>query len=328
MPGPFHKGEIAVQERYGGRTMAEAVGRTIRDHMPASAREFVQQLPFVVLGGADDRGEVWATHLVGEPGFVRPVGERTFIIDGGILPGDPLEETLRRVGSPIGMIGIEPRTRRRVRLNGQIEAVETDVITVLTAEVFANCPKYIQAREFPTSSSRVPGEVRRNENLDDCQRGWIESADTFFIATVNGDRGADCSHRGGMPGFVRVHDDKRLSFPDYVGNSMFQALGNIESDPRAGLVFTDYASGTLVHVTGDARVDESGERRAEFDGAERVVELKVKGVIERAAVLPLADTFVDYSRFNPGAPRDLSARQSDTGAWIRSIGGCSPEPDA
>ncbi len=27
-------------------------------------------------------------------------------------------------------------------------------------------------------------------------------------------------------------------------------------------------------------------------------------------------------------PADLEARQSDTGAWIRSIGGCSPEPNA
>ncbi len=131
-----------------------------------------------------------------------------------------------------------------------------------------------------------------------------------------------------MPGFVTVHDDHRLSFPDYVGNFMFQTLGNLEVDSRTGLVFTDYESGTLVHLTGNARVDWTGERRAEFGGAERIVDFALKAVIERPSVLPLADTFVDYSRFNPGAPEDLAARQSDTGRWLRSIGGCSPEPGA
>ena len=328
MTNPYHQGEIALQERSGGRGKGEALGRTIRDHMPSAAQEFLQQLPFVVLGAVDEQGEVWATHLVGEPGFVRPDGDRTVVIDGGILPGDPLEDTLRKVGWPIGMIGIEPISRRRIRLNGRIETVDVDVLTISTAEVYANCPKYIQARNFAPNASREAGEVRRSSHLDDCQRGWVESADTFFIATVHTERGADCSHRGGMPGFVQVHDDHRLSFPDYIGNFMFQTLGNLELDSRAGLVFADYESGTLVHLTGDGRVDWTDERRAKFERAERIVDFEVKAVVERPGILPLADTFVDYSRFNPGAPEDLAARQSDTGAWIRSIGGCSPEPNA
>jgi predicted pyridoxine 5'-phosphate oxidase superfamily flavin-nucleotide-binding protein len=296
--------------------------------MPPAAQEFLQQLPFVVVGAEDQDGEIWATHLVGEPGFARADGHRRVVIDGGILPGDPLADTLGRVGWAIGMIGIEPSSRRRMRINGRIETVDGDVLTISTAEVYANCPKYIQARNFAPHTGREPGEVRRHGHLDDCQRGWIESADTFFIATVHTDRGADCSHRGGMPGFVQVHDDHRLSFPDYAGNFMFQTLGNLELDSRAGLVFADYESGTLVHITGTARVDWADERRAEFERAERIVDFEVKGVIERPGILPLADTFVDYSRFNPGAPQDLAGRQSETGAWIPSIGGCLPEPNA
>ena len=328
MKSPYHEGEIALQERTGGRLRAEAGGRTIGDHLPLAAQEFLQQLPFVVLGAADEQGEVWATHLVGEPGFARVDGNRTVVIDGGVLPGDPLSDILRTVGWPVGIIGIESRSRRRVRLNGRIETLDGDLFTISTSEVFANCPKYIQARHFAQGASREPGELRRSRQLDDCQRGWIASADTFFIATVHTDRGADCSHRGGMPGFVQVHDDHRVSFPDYIGNFMFQTLGNLELDSRAGLVFADYESGTLVHLTGNARVDWTDERRADFEGAERIVDFEVKSVIERPGVLPLADTFVDYSRFNPGAPEDLARRQSDTEAWIRSFGGCSPEPNA
>ena len=328
MTNPYHEGELKLQERSGGQQKGQAAARTVRDHMPSVAQDFLQQLPFVVLGAADELGEVWATYLAGEPGFARPDGDRTVVIDGGILPGDPLADTLRKVGWPIGMIGIEPSSRRRMRLNGQIESVDADVFTVSTAEVYANCPKYIQARNFAPNTSRERGEVRRSRHLDDCQRGWVESADTFFIATVHAERGADCSHRGGMPGFVHARDDHRLSFSDYVGNFMFQTLGNLELDSRAGLVFADYESGTLVHLTGNARVDWTDERRAGFERAERIVDFEVKGVIERPGILPLTDTFVDFSKFNPGAPEDLTARQSDTAGWIRSIGGCSPEPNA
>lgn len=328
MTNPFHEGELAIQKRSGGQRIGEAVGRSIRGHMAGGAQEFLQRLPFVVLGAADQQGDVWSTHLVGEPGFVRPHGDRTVVIAGGILPGDPLADTLHRVGWPVGLIGIEPSSRRRIRLNGRIESATADELTLSTQEVYANCPKYIQARKFGPMSGRESGDVRRSSQLDDCQRRWIESADTFFIASLHAERGADCSHRGGMPGFVHVHDEQRLSFPDYGGNFMFQTLGNLELDSRAGLVFTDYESGTLVHLTGNARVDWTDQRRAELGGAERVVEFVVKAVIERPSILPLIDTFVDYSRFNPGAPEDLGARQSDTGRWLRSIGGCSPEPDA
>ncbi len=326
---PYHEGEIALQERSGGRRTAHAVGRTVQDHIPPAAQEFLQQLPFVVLGAADERGEMWATHLVGEPGFVRSDGDQTVVIAGGILAGDPLADTLRNVGWPVGMIGIEPGSRRRLRLNGRIKSIDADVLSIATAEVYANCPKYIQARTFAHQKKRRDrGEIVRRSQLDDCERGWVESADTFFIATTHAERGTDCSHRGGMPGFVHVRDDRLLSFPDYAGNFMFQTLGNLELDSRAGLVFADYASGTLVHLTGTARVDWTEERRAEFEGAERVVDFAVTEVLERPGILPLADTFVDYSRFNPGAPGDLAVRQSDTAPWLRSIGGCSPEPGA
>ncbi len=328
MTNPYHRGELTLQERSGARLKAEAVGRTLLDHMPLAAQEFLAQLPFVVVGAADEQREVWATHLVGEPGFARSREERTLLVEGGFLAGDPLADALREVGRPVGMIGIEPRSRQRLRLNGRIAAVDGDLLAISTEEVYANCPKYIQAREFAPRAEQAPGEIRRAGQLDDCHRDWIESADTFFIATVYAERGADCSHRGGMPGFVRVHDERRLSFPDYAGNFMFQTLGNLELDSRAGLVFADYESGTLVHLTGSARVHWSDERRAEFEGAERVVDFEIAGLIERPAVLPLTEAFVDYSRFNPGAPQDLAVRQSDTGAWIRSIGGCSPEPDA
>jgi predicted pyridoxine 5'-phosphate oxidase superfamily flavin-nucleotide-binding protein len=75
------------------------------------------------------------------------------------------------------------------------------------------------------------------------QQRLIREADTFFIASSHRDGGADASHRGGNPGFVHVLNETKLIWPDYSGNGMFQTLGNLAIDPRAGLLFMDFESG-------------------------------------------------------------------------------------
>src|SRR4030095_14952481 len=76
------------------------------------------------------------------------------------------------------------------------------------------------------------GDARRTTALTESQRLAIERADTLFIASVHADAGADASHRGGQPGFVRGLGERRLVSPDYAGNNMFQTLGNIAAPTR------------------------------------------------------------------------------------------------
>jgi predicted pyridoxine 5'-phosphate oxidase superfamily flavin-nucleotide-binding protein len=73
---------------------------------------------------------------------------------------------------------------------------------------------------------------------------------------------ADASHRGGPPGFVEVAGDgARLRFPDFPGNRMFQTLGNLAVDPRVGLLFVDWDTGTALQVTGRAEIVWADDRR-------------------------------------------------------------------
>jgi uncharacterized protein len=114
----YHPGEIEVQERAGVRPMAELVGKSIHSTIPQAAREFLEEQLMVVVGSVDADGRVWASLLVGEPGFVRVLDERTVRIDATSLPGDPLEEVLQGAGA----LAIDLPTRRLLRLSSEAEA--------------------------------------------------------------------------------------------------------------------------------------------------------------------------------------------------------------
>jgi predicted pyridoxine 5'-phosphate oxidase superfamily flavin-nucleotide-binding protein len=121
----------------------------------------------------------------------------------------------------------------------------------------------------------------------------------MFIASVHEGAGADASHRGGQPGFVRVLDARRLRLPDYSGNNMFQTLGNITADPRVGLLVPDFETGTTLQLTGRARILWEPGELAGLTGAQRAVDVEIDEVVETAGRVPAGWRFVEYSPFNP-----------------------------
>jgi uncharacterized protein len=312
---PYHAGELAVQARAGVQEAARRIGNGIRSSIPAAAQEFLRGQPMLVIASLDADGQVWASLLTGPPGFIRALDERTVLIEARLAEGDPLGDNLR-TGAQIGLLAIEPATRRRMRLNGVAEGVPagTDgstgaclALRVHAQQVYSNCPKYIQAREWTTVPGGMAGggdpnsnpTVSRSRALATDQQRWIERADTFFIASAHPGGGADASHRGGQPGFVRVVDDRRLLFPDFAGNTMFNTLGNIVANPRAGLLFVDFEDGTTLQLTGRAELIWDAALTATFAGAERVVAFDVHEVIDVAGAHRLRSRFVGYSPFNP-----------------------------
>ena len=76
-----------------------------------------------------------------------------------------------------------------------------------------------------------------------------------MLGTAHPAAGADTSHRGGDPGFVRVDDDGSLRWPDLPGNNLFNSLGNIAADPHASLLFLDPSTGRNVQLSGRAALE-------------------------------------------------------------------------
>ena len=129
-------------------------------------------------------------------------------------------------------------------------------VLLTVAEAFGNCSKYIQ-RRLPAGlppGSATPS-YHRSVALGARQAALVRRADTFFIASAHPERGADAPHRGGRPGFAEVADGgRRMTFPDYSGNRMFQTLGNLAVNPRTGLLFLDWETGTTLQLTGRSRI--------------------------------------------------------------------------
>jgi uncharacterized protein len=302
---PFHTGELAIQARLGVQEQMDKQGRrVIREFLPDQHRQFFAQLPYVISGTVDATGNPWASILVGNLGFLSSPDDRTLHIATKPLFGDPLA-TIIANGIDIGLLGIELATRRRNRLNGIVIATQSDGFEVKVEQCFGNCPQYIQVRrselaEFEPKTLKPIHPIAQFGELD---RTIITASDTFFIATAyqaeseGTASGVDVSHRGGKPGFVRINDDRVLTIPDFVGNNHFNTFGNLELNPRAGLLFVDFDRGDLLYLTGTAKVIWEGSEILAYGGAERLLRFQLDRGYRVSGSLPLRWSSPEFSPF-------------------------------
>ncbi|MFH8554361.1 pyridoxamine 5'-phosphate oxidase family protein [Streptomyces celluloflavus] len=300
---PYHAGERAVQRRAGETARAERIGRTIAAGLGDIAAAFLGLQPMLVIAAADGDGRLWSSLLTGPPGFLRATGPHTLSVAARPAGDDPLAAFLAAGPAPLGTLALDPRTRRRLRLNGTARATARG-LAIDTGQVFANCPKHLQQRTLRAVAPAEEGGDRtvRGAALTDAQRRTVEAADTFFLATADPAGAADAGHRGGRPGFVRATSPTRLSWPDYPGNAMFATLGNLALRPDAGLLFVDWTTGDLLRLGGRARVDWSAGRAALFPGARRVVDFDVETVLATRGGSPLRWSEPVPSPANPPVP--------------------------
>ncbi len=92
---------------------------------------------------------------------------------------------------------------------------------------------------------------------------FIEASPFVALAT-SGPEGLDCSPRGDLAGFVRMHDVRTLMMPDRRGNNRVDSLRNIVRDPRVGLLFMVPGSGSTLRVNGTVHLSVDAELLASF----------------------------------------------------------------
>ncbi|NRF70125.1 pyridoxamine 5'-phosphate oxidase family protein [Aquincola sp. S2] len=315
---PFHAGEVALQARLGMHERLAQVGRNIiRDHMPEQHRELFEKLPTLLVGALDDDGQPWATMLHGATGFVRTPDAGTMTIAALPAAADPVAALIRS-GAAVGLLGLEPHTRRRNRMNGRVLVADDRGFSVEVTQSFGNCPKYIQAREPERVERHAAPALTEGPSLSAAARALVTRADTLFIASASGARigparaeGVDVSHRGGLPGFVQIEDHDgacTLTLPDYSGNFLFNTLGNLQQWPRAGLLFIDHHSGDLLQIAVETRITHEGPALARWPGAQRLLHARVQRGVWRAGALPLRWTAPAFAPQFEAMAREFSGK--------------------
>jgi PPOX class probable FMN-dependent enzyme len=146
----------------------------------------------------------------------------------------------------------------------------------------------------------------------------IEKSPFAALATA-GPEGLDCSPRGDLPGFVRIHDEKTLMMPDRRGNNRIDSLRNIVRDPRVALLFLIPGSGSTLRVNGNAHVSRDAELLASFKmegkAPRSVIVMRVEEIyFQCARAIVRADLWNPDKRVDPKTlptPGQILAAMSD-----------------
>jgi len=105
--------------------------------------------------------------------------------------------------------------------------------------------------------------VKVADRVTPSYRVMIEKSPFAALATA-GPEGLDCSPRGDLAGFVRIHDEKTLMMPDRRGNNRIDSLRNIVRDPRVALLFLIPGCGNTLRVNGRAHLAVDAQLLASF----------------------------------------------------------------
>ena len=162
------------------------------------------------------------------------------------------------------------------------------------------------------------------EELNEHMCDFVGRQDMVFIATSDHQGSPDCSFRAGLPGFVKVLDNRTLCFPEYRGNGVMASVGNIMENPKIGMIFLDFYKSTVgLHVNGRARVMSSQDLRGMPNIPQTLVDSTQKGkgrCPECWIVVDVEEAYIHCSKHVPLLKKLPKRRQWGTGD-IRHKGG-------
>lgn len=274
----FHRGEIELQRIVGEQHDAARVSQLIQNTIPSVALRFLRQQSIIWIGIEDNENMVWAFPLTGSPGFIDSNnGDLLEIALDEKTPVPGQWSSQLKKGKYIGCLVIELASRRRIRINGIITAVNNQHLQINVQHAYPNCPKYIRKRkllgkpdfnEFRFISSGI--------ELDERVKNIIQQSDTAFVAST-GPNGADVSHRGGPKGFISYKSVNTITVPDYNGNGLFNTLGNFKVNPSGGILIVEFHKGYFVQMAGKINLlFDQQYPRVPTGGTNRYWQMKIK----------------------------------------------------
>lgn len=284
----WHEGEHKIHKL----TRVPNMDNPTTPGLPARMAQRVSLSPTIAIGTTDSEGQVWCTIWGGDVPIAQQVarggimGIRTQVdasydpvvqaLFGGESDGEPVRHDPES-GKMVSGLSIHLEERDRVKLFGKMlagslntndsEAENTDQTTgnlgktgnaqlvLQITQSLGNCPKYLNKKHISSHHSK-PRLLSDLPILSEEAITHVHQADVFFVSSI-GPEDMDCNHRGGPPGFMRHYTENNhsiLVWPEYSGNNLYQTLGNLTLDSRAGIVIPNMLTGTTLYVTGRADI--------------------------------------------------------------------------
>jgi len=120
--------------------------------------------------------------------------------------------------------------------------------------------------------------------LTDQEAAFIESIDSFFMATVGENGWPYVQFRGGPKGFLKVIDETTLGYADFRGNGQYISTGNLQASNKASLILVDYATQQRLKLWAETSIIEAKENEAL---ATQLTMPDYKARIERLVILTI-----------------------------------------
>jgi len=95
--------------------------------------------------------------------------------------------------------------------------------------------------------------------LTEREAEFIQSRDSFYMATVGENGWPYVQFRGGPTGFLKIIDDTTLGYADFRGNRQYISTGNLEVQNRAALILMDYANQRRLKIWTEVTITEASD---------------------------------------------------------------------
>jgi predicted pyridoxine 5'-phosphate oxidase superfamily flavin-nucleotide-binding protein len=155
-----------------------------------------------------------------------------------------------------------------------------------------------RAQEQYYGKAQAARPAPERDVLTDDEVSFIESRDSFYMASVSENNWPYIQHRGGPSGFLHVLGPSSLAFVDYKGNRQLLSTGNVAGNDRVALFLMDYPARTRLKIMGHARIEDARQH------PDLVAQLA--GPEERAAVERIF--FVDVVGLDWNCPQHITPR--------------------
>jgi uncharacterized protein len=139
-------------------------------------------------------------------------------------------------------------------------------------------PAVQQAQDKYFGKHQVVQSAPDTDPLTADETYFIDSRDSFYMATVSETGWPYVQHRGGPPGFVKVLGPNLIGFADFKGNRQLVSTGNLDMTDRVALFMMDYPQRTRLKLLGHARVLSAREHP---ELADQLAPEGLRGKVER-----------------------------------------------